>query len=157
MPVLRASRASRAIIRTPPARQASRRQPGGTSCASAQSASAQSRRSAGSSRAQARPSQLIAPRARPRPARLAASRPEPALAARSGCCAAWAASARVALASPSAVSRYRCRRGRPGCGSSCQQASTSPRSASRIRIGYRVPDFRPVVVASAYPCCHCEG
>ena len=32
-----------------------------------------------------------------------------------------------------------------------------PRSASRIRIGYSVPDFRPVCLASAYPCCHCDG
>ena len=59
------------------------------------------------------------------------------------------ASAPVALASPAEVSRYRCRRGRPGVGSSCQHASTRPRSASRIKIGYSVPDFRPVCLASA--------
>jgi len=51
----------------------------------------------------------------------------------------------------------KCRRGRPGVGSSCQHASTRPRSASRIRIGYSVPDFSPVCPASAYPCCHCDG
>ena len=45
----------------------------------------------------------------------------------------------------------------PAPGSSCQQASTMLRSANRIRIGYSVPDFRPVCFASAYPCCHCEG
>ncbi len=67
-PILRAICASFAISRTPPARQASRGQPAGTSCASAQTASAQSRRPAGSSRAPARPSQLIAARAPPRPA-----------------------------------------------------------------------------------------
>ncbi len=38
---------------------------------------------------------------------------------------------------------------RPDCGSSCQHASTSPRSASRIKIGYSVPDFNPVCFASA--------
>ena len=31
------------------------------------------------------------------------------------------------------------------------------RSASRIRIGYSVPDFSPVCPASAYPCCQCDG
>ena len=46
--------ASLAISRTPPARHASRRSPGGTSRASAQTASTQSRRSAGTSRAAAR-------------------------------------------------------------------------------------------------------
>ncbi len=70
---------------------------------------------------------------------------------------ATAASAPVALASPAVVSRYRCRRGRPGTGSSCQHASTRPRSASRIKIGYSVPDFSPACLASAYPCRHCEG
>ncbi len=68
-----------------------------------------------------------------------------------------AASAALALASPAGVRRYRCRRGRPRCGSSCQHASTRPRSASRIKIGYSVPDFRPVCLASAYPCRHCDG
>ena len=50
-----------------------------------------------------------------------------------------------------AVSRYRCRRGRPGAGSSCQHASTSPRSASRIKIGYSVPDFSPVCLGQRIP------
>jgi hypothetical protein len=68
MPILRTICASLAISHTPPARQASRGQPGGTSRASAQTASAQSRRPAGSSRSPAEPSQLIAPREPMRPA-----------------------------------------------------------------------------------------
>ena len=85
VPVLRTICASLAISHAPPARQASRGQPGGTSRASAQTASAQSRRPAGTSRAPARPSQLIAPRAPPRPparlprARARAPRPPPAV------------------------------------------------------------------------------
>ena len=79
------------------------------------------------------------------------------LAARSAAASSASARAVVALASPLAVSRYRCRRGRPGAGSSCQHASTRPRSASRIKIGYSVPDFSPVSRASAYPCCHADG
>ncbi len=50
-PIRRGSSASRASIQTPPARQASRARPGGISWASAQTAAAQSRRPAGSSRA----------------------------------------------------------------------------------------------------------
>ena len=49
-PILRTITASLAISRTPPALQASRRSPGGTSGASAQTASTQSRRPAGTSR-----------------------------------------------------------------------------------------------------------
>ena len=40
--------------------------------------------------------------------------------ARSAAASSASARAVVALASPSAVRRYRCRRGRPGTGSSCQ-------------------------------------
>ena len=54
-----------------------------------------------------------------------------------------------AAARPAAVSRYRCRLGRPGTGSSSHSASSSPRSASRIRMGYRLPDFSPVSLATA--------
>ena len=54
MPILRRINASLAISRTPPARHASRRSPGGTSVASAQTASTQSRRPAGTSRMLAR-------------------------------------------------------------------------------------------------------
>ena len=55
----RGSSASRASTQAPPARQASRASPGGTSCASAQTASAQSRRPAGSSHAKARATAAI--------------------------------------------------------------------------------------------------
>ena len=55
-PILRAISASLTITRAPPASQASRLSPDGTSDASAQMASAQSRRSADTSRAAARPS-----------------------------------------------------------------------------------------------------
>ena len=112
----------------------------------------------GRGREQAPPVHGTAGAASPRPRcgrlpRRAALRPSSA-SARSASASAASASAVVALASPSAVSRYRWRRGRPGTGSSCQHASTRPRSASRIRIGYSVPDFSPVCRASAYPCCH---
>ena len=55
LPILRAIRPSFTISPRPPARQASRGQPAGTSCASAQTASAQSRRPAGTSRIAPRP------------------------------------------------------------------------------------------------------
>ena len=59
-PILRAISASLAITRTPPARQASRLNPDGTSYASAQIASAQSRRPAGTSRSAPRPAAAAA-------------------------------------------------------------------------------------------------
>jgi hypothetical protein len=54
-PSRRGSSASRVSTQAPPARQAIRGSPGGTSCASAQSAASQSRRPAGSSHAAQRP------------------------------------------------------------------------------------------------------
>ena len=51
LPILRCIKTSLAISRTPPMRQASRRHPGGASRASAKTASTQSRRPAGTSRA----------------------------------------------------------------------------------------------------------
>src|SRR5215472_8275380 len=45
---------------------------------------------------------------------------------------------------PAAVKRYMWRGGRPGSGDSCHRVSSNSASASRIRIGYKVPDLRPV-------------
>ena len=46
---------------------------------------------------------------------------------------------------------------RPAGRPSSQRASTRPRSASLIKIGYRLPDFSPVSLAIPYPCCHSRG
>ena len=53
-----------------------------------------------------------------------------------------AGASKAARLAPAAVSRYRCRAGRPGRPGS-QRASSSPRSASRIKTGYSDPAFRP--------------
>jgi integrase len=49
----------------------------------------------------------------------------------------------AARSRPDPVRRYRCRGGRPGGGSVSHVVSSNPRSASRIRIGYIEPAFRP--------------
>jgi len=51
---------------------------------------------------------------------------------------------------PFGVSRYRCRGGLPGPVAS-HDVSSSSRSAKRKRIGYSVPDFRPVLRLMSYP------
>ena len=114
VPILRAIWASFAISRTPPARQTSRGQPVARHLMRlGPDRLGQSRRPGGSSRAKARPSQLIAPGRRYAPPdRLPRARPLGCLAPASrrqavpaGCCA-EPASAPVALAA---------RAGRPGC------------------------------------------
>jgi hypothetical protein len=170
-PILLAMSAPVAIAGSPSASQASRLRPDGTSYDSAQTARTQSRRSAGSSRnatPAATPAARLSlpttppPRSPARPAHpvTGSTAGRPARAARAPGRAADLAAlagASIAQARPPAVSRYRWRRGRPGAGSGCQHASTSPRSASRIKIGYSVPDFSPVCTASAYPCRQCDG
>jgi hypothetical protein len=57
---------------------------------------------------------------------------------------------------PAGVSRYKCRGGLPGSVVS-QDVSSSLRSAIRMRIGYRVPDFRPISRLMSYPYFHSVG
>ena len=142
---------SRATSHSPPPSHATRPAPAGTSPASASRASAQSRRAAGSSPAErpSSPASTLVNRSitppLPPPGACPPGPPRPRAGCFSGACS---ASAARAAASPSELSRYRCRRGRPaGCPSS-QHASTRPRSASRIKIGYSVPDRSPVCLAS---------
>ena len=152
-PARRTSSASRATSRIPPAR-----------------------RPAGSARAAPRPPRPTAPRpspaarpgpalAAPRPAqpvhgtrgRPATPRPLRALApARPAGPAGRGGQRPRRGGQPTAVSRYSA----AGAGPAPARLPArldQPRSASRIRIGYSVPDFSPVCPASAYPCCHCDG
>ena len=55
-----------------------------------------------------------------------------------------AAASSDASSSPESVSRYRCRGGRPTGTSLSQVVSNSPRSASRMRMGYMEPALRSV-------------
>jgi hypothetical protein len=141
---------SRATSHSPPQSQATRAGPAGTSPISASTASAHSRRAAGSSLAE-RPS---SPASTPVDRSITCPLPPPAPTrpARDG---------RTAVVQPCLFGQRRPDRGQavgaepaevppwaPGWLPVPQHASTRPRSASRIRIGYNVPDRSLVSVAS---------
>jgi hypothetical protein len=58
-------------------------------------------------------------------------------------------SASRASTTPRAFKRYACRGGRPSRSGSSHRESRSPRSLSRIRSGYNVPEVSPVALDSS--------